>query len=183
MTQRAPATTTTTTNGTTSQRGAKASNLIDGRFRGRCTGVVDYTVGYSSGGVEQVGLVFAIVEGEHTGRRFQKYWTVDNPQAIERLKRSLESCGWDGEDLNELKGIDSRDVELVVEVEEYDGKRRSRLAFVNGLVQATMKTPMVGEQRTSFLKSLTEAMKSAPGGRSSAGGQWDDESPEAHRAR
>lgn len=80
-----------------------------------------------------------IAEGEHKGSfvRWTGYFTENTE---ERTIQALLYCGWQGDDLNEfsdgqLHGLDSNEVDVVVEIEEYkkDGetKHAPRVAWIN----------------------------------------------------
>ncbi len=83
---------------------------------------------------------FQIIGGENAGGRVR--WTgYFTENTNERSIQSLQICGWRGEDLSEfadgnLHGLDSNEVEIVVELETYtndngDEKTRPRVAWVN----------------------------------------------------
>lgn len=163
-----------------------ATAPVEGRFRGCSTGPNDFTIGRTSDGVTQVGLVWEIVDGDHEGRRFPKYFTVDDADGVERLKKALRASGWDGvSSLTELKGLGSCFCELVIDTEEWpvaSGKVRSRLAFVNPLTQAIMKAPIEGKDRAKEIAKLDGLLRGngvAPSSSKSSPG--DDLPPEAYR--
>jgi hypothetical protein len=91
--------------------------------------------------------------GENDGARVR--WTsYFSEKTYERTVQSLETCGWTGEDISvfsdgKLHGLDKNEVEIVVELEEYEtpqGEKRTspRVAWVNRLgylnVDAAMST-------------------------------------------
>ncbi len=49
----------------------------------------------------------------------------------EMIKKTLTTCGWDGVDPEELAGLGSRVVELVVEEREYNGKLYPNVKWIN----------------------------------------------------
>ena len=78
----------------------------------------------------QVAVEFEIVDGEDAGEfiTWYGYFTDDTePRPLE----SLRACGWQGDDVSDLKGMGSRKVSLVVEDELYEGKTHSRVRWVN----------------------------------------------------
>lgn len=79
---------------------------------------------------DQVAVEFEILEGEDAGEFITWYgYFTDDTEA--RTIDSLRNCGWQGDDLTELKGMGSRKVQLVIEDETYEGKVHSRVRWVN----------------------------------------------------
>ena len=80
--------------------------------------------------LEQIAVEFEILEGEDAGEfiTWYGYFTADTEQ---RTLESLRACGWQGDDLAELKGMGSRKVSLVIEDETFEGKTHSRVRWVN----------------------------------------------------
>lgn len=81
-----------------------------------------------------------ITDGENKGGRAR--WTgYFSENTNERTIQSLQICGWQGDDVSEfadggLHGLDANDVEIVVELEEYEneeGEKRTspRVAWIN----------------------------------------------------
>ena len=68
----------------------------------------------------------------------------------ERTLQSLRYCGWDGSDLTDMSGIDSNDVELVIEHETYEGKTRARVQWVNKIGGIGLKSKMAPDKAAAF---------------------------------
>lgn len=94
-----------------------------GKYRAKACEVM---LGKSSGkGTPFVGVMFEVTQGDLTGTRVKwEGWLTD--KTAERVFESLQHCGWHGDDLSQfaggnLHGLDTNEVELVVEMEEYNG--------------------------------------------------------------
>lgn len=75
-------------------------------------------------GTPFVGVMFTVTGGEYAGQKVKwEGWLTE--RTAERTIESLQHCGWTGDDLSELtkglQGLDQNEVELVVEMEPYDG--------------------------------------------------------------
>jgi hypothetical protein len=100
----------------------------DGKFRAKAR---DVMVGES--GVKHtpyVGVLFEVLdEGENKGERIEwKGWLGD--KSAERTIESLRHCGWQGDDIGsfatgKMDGLDTNEVELVVEMKPYEGTNES----------------------------------------------------------
>lgn len=72
-----------------------------------------------------IQIMFRVTEGEYADEtvRFDGWFTE---KTAERIIESLNYCGWTGDDLAQfsdggLHGLDTNDVELVIEMEDYHG--------------------------------------------------------------
>lgn len=115
--------------------------LKAGNYKARATKALLSQVGANK--TPAIQVVFQIQdEGPHQGEtiRWDGWLTTDKAQ--ERTIESLEYCGWTGDDLSvfaredaPLQGLDLNDVEIVVELEEYekDGEKKTaaKVAWVN----------------------------------------------------
>lgn len=92
---------------------------------------VDAALGTTSKGGEQVAIQFQILEGEAEGQHIT-YYGYFTEKTLERTLESLEYCGWEGDDLSNLAGIDRNEVYIVVEHEpDQEGQVRARVRWVN----------------------------------------------------
>ncbi len=63
-------------------------------------------------------------------------------KTMERTLKSLKLMGWTGTDpFTDLRGIGSRDVQIVIRHEEYEGKVRAAVAFVNSIRKKPVAPP------------------------------------------
>jgi hypothetical protein len=90
-------------------------------------------------GTPFVGVIFVVTDGDQKGQRLRwEGYLTDN--TAERTIESLQHCGWRGDDISvfakgDLDGLDANEVDLVVEMEEYekDGelKEAPKVQWVN----------------------------------------------------
>ncbi len=113
--------------------------ITAGTYKARVQG--ECVLGTSkSKGTPFIEFYLTILDGENKGGRAR--WTgYFTENTNERSIQSLQTCGWAGDDLSEfgdgaLHGLDSNEVEIVVELEEYEnaeGERKvsPRVAWIN----------------------------------------------------
>jgi hypothetical protein len=75
-------------------------------------------------GTPFVGIYFKVTEGEFAGQLIKwEGWLTE--KTAERVIESLQHCGWRGDDMSELprnpNGLTDNEVEIVVEMEPYNG--------------------------------------------------------------
>jgi hypothetical protein len=127
------------------------SRIPNGTYRGKA--IPDsHRLGRSKNkGTEQSEVEFELTQEGFTGTRITwvGYYTE---RTEDRTLESLRHAGWTGDDLaaSPLPGLGSTEVDLVIENEEYDGKTRSKVAFVNKPGGIAMGVPMDDVQRRSF---------------------------------
>jgi hypothetical protein len=108
---------------------------------------------------EYISIVFRIQPGQpHEGMRVEwKGWFTDKSTA--RTLESLQLCGWDGADLENLGQLE-REVEIVVKHESDDyGEVTEKVAWVNEIGRQVGGRPMSKGQ----LRQLAERVKSGKG--------------------
>lgn len=72
------------------------------------------------------------------------------PRTIE----SLRHMGWQGADLDVLEGLDANEVSLVIGTEEYEGKWRNRVRWVNASAGLFLKNAMDPVAKKSFAAAM-----------------------------
>ncbi len=84
-------------------------------------------------GTPQVLISFRIADGSDADGQTVQWTGFLTDKAMERTLESLHTCGFTGSSFRDmLAQTPSREpVEIVVQTEEYDGKQRSRVAFIN----------------------------------------------------
>lgn len=150
--------------------------ITNGRYRGKLCGIV--VLGTSSQKKTPFIEVYGeITQGVNAGGRAR--WTgYFGPNSSERTVEALQAAGWEGEDLGEfadgeLHGLDKNEVELVIEIEEYEVtnedesvEKRSapRIQFINSLLRSpNLQNAMPKEDAASFgdkMRGLVLKMKS-----------------------
>ena len=93
---------------------------------------VDLQFGKAKSGTEQIGVTFEILEGPHS-RELITWIGFLTDNAWERTMRALAVCGWPkGKSLDQLGLEDLQSlVHIVVEEEEYQGKTKFKVVWVN----------------------------------------------------
>ena len=117
-------------------------------------------LGYTQGGKEQVAVQFVIPD---TNERITWYGYFGEKSA-DRTLEALMHAGWDGDDVSELKGLGSKDVELVIEEDTFDGKTKMKVQWVNKPGGGGMKKVMAKAEAMSFaerMKARAMAIKQA----------------------
>ena len=85
----------------------------------------------SKNGSEQYAIGFEIVSGDEAGQTITWYGSFANEMAFEITMKGIRAAGGVGTDLNALEFPDTP-VEIVVAHEEYNGKIRDKVRFING---------------------------------------------------
>jgi len=139
-------------------------NLIQqGVWRSHARG---YALGNTSKGNPQVGVDFELLEGPDAGRHITWYGYFTDA-TFDRTVESLRLCGWIGDDLDNLQGIDTNDVMLVIEHEpDQDGVIRARVRWVNAIGGVAMANRFDADAARSFaqrMKGRVMALKQGGG--------------------
>lgn len=116
------------------------------RYRARA---IEGDYGKAGTGTEQVAILFDLENGE----RLTWYGFLSD-KSIDRTLEALKACGV--QDLETLAGLGSQEVEVEVEDDEWDGKPRRRVAFVNALGSGAirMKEKLPEGARKAFAASM-----------------------------
>lgn len=107
-------------------------------------------------GEAKTGTVCVGVEFEFTGSDGQNHrlpwYGYFTEKTEERTIESLRFCGWTGNDLADLSEIGQRDVKvsIVVENEEYEGKTRPKVQWVNRSGGLNLSNPLDETKRKAF---------------------------------
>lgn len=116
-----------------------------------------------SNGNECIAVRFEFVGGPHEGKSIQ-WFGYFTPKTEDRTLESLRHAGWVGADMAALDGLGTTEVELAIADEEYDGKVRSKVQWVNRASRVTIKDQLDGNALQSFAarmrgKALASAQK------------------------
>ena len=117
-----------------------------GRYKARA---FDAELTQTRTGKEQIAVHFRISEGAHQGEMIAWYGYTNTPASAKRTFEALRACGWAGQDLSNLEGLDSQEVELVLAQEEYEGRRRIQVRWVNSLARRGGR-PMTEAEKKAF---------------------------------
>jgi hypothetical protein len=129
--------------------------IPEGTYRARA---VEGALGRTSKGTEQVALQFTVVDGEQKGHSITWYGYFSE-KTLERTLESLEYCGWEGDDLSDLTGIDRNEVSIVVEHEQDEqGQVRARIRWINSGGGIAMKERMDEGDAKAFAQRMRGAV-------------------------
>ncbi len=138
--------------------------IAAGRFRARPT---DGDWGFSNNGNEFVQVTFKILEGADEGKHVSwwGYFTKEGNSA--KSVEALRYCGctFPDDDITNLEGLGSEEVSIVIEHEEWDGKVRARVKWVNSLTGPTVTNQFSDNDRQSFkqrMKGLVVSQRNKP---------------------
>ena len=133
-------------------------NIAPGTYTAK---VASFDWGTTPKGNEQLALTFN-VEG-HGKITAYLYWTKDS--VIDRSFESLRYCGWTGDDLTKLDLADlQKPVEIVVENEEWEGKTRTKVAWINDPNRAVaVANRMTEDALKKFAARMKSKVKPMPG--------------------
>ena len=156
------------------------STIQPGYYKARAiAGSAQY--GTTNNGNDQIILD---VDVPDLGRSLQVFLTFTDASAtysIEKLRR----CGWVGDDVRDLSGIDANEIEVSVSFETYQGKERMKVDIANGGGKFTLEKPMDSSSKDRFaarMKSLAKATAAAPGAKpGSTGGDPGDRDAKGDR--
>ncbi len=84
----------------------------------------------SLNGTPRIAVEFEVTEGSETGAHiWSDHWMTEKCQ--ERTAETMLVCGWTGVDFDNLPGLGSVPVEIVVKEDSYNGITSPRVKFVN----------------------------------------------------
>lgn len=124
--------------------------IENGKYKARG---VKGELGLTSTGKEQVGVELALTGDGYVGTSLTWYGYFTDA-ALPFTIKTLRTLGWQGSDLADLSGIDANEVELVVENEEYEGKNRTRVKFINAIGGLSMKEPLPADRAKAFAAAM-----------------------------
>jgi len=124
-----------------------------GRYRARA---VTWGLGTAATRREQVAVEFELTDDEWRGQRITWYGFFGNDPGrgtktpTQITVEALRACGWQGDDISELDGLDANEVELVIEPETFRGETRSKVKYVNRPSGLGLRAPMTHDQARAF---------------------------------
>lgn len=102
----------------------------------------------------QVGIEFELLgDAALSGRRISYYGSFSDA-AMEFTLRALRTCGWRGDDVSSLIGITDNEVSLVIDQEEWEGKTRNKVKWVNPLGGLAMKAELAEDEAKKFAAKM-----------------------------
>jgi len=130
-----------------------------------------WQIGTSGTGKHRVEVLFGTSEGELTWYGYFTEATMD------RTIESLRHCGWEGDDLEHMEGLDANEVVLVVAEEEYEGKWYTKVQWVN---RQGITSEALGEKE---LRAFAAEMKSHIRAFDAANGKRQPAKPEKKKKK
>lgn len=119
-------------------------------------GSQQYAVNQKNGN-EQIAIDVHVPELERDFTTFLHFSDAAAPYAVERLR----ACGWKGDDLSDLSGIDSNDVEVQIKYEVFEGKERMKVDIVTGGGgRVKLENQMDEKQKRAFAARMKSFLKS-----------------------
>lgn len=128
-----------------------------GTYRARAT---EAQLGETSKGAEQVAIGFQVLTPGFESYRLAYYGTFGE-KALPITVKALRACGWQGIDLADLAGIDTNEVNLVVEHEEYpvgSGSWTAKVKWVNDGNGGMLKNVLDPQAAKSFAQRMRGAI-------------------------
>jgi hypothetical protein len=138
---------------------------------------IEWKLGVTKGGKEQIGVLFQVADGQTIV--WYGYFT---DLTTERTLESLEYMGWDGVDITDPKGLDTNEVQLVIEHEPPNdqGKVFAKVQWVNRIGGGlAMKEELVGGALQNFKQRMAGAVMAR---RQAAGKPVNARKPAAQRS-
>jgi len=117
-------------------------------------------LGFTNEGNEQVAIEFELLDEAYAGQRITWHGSFSEKKGeakftpLEHTIKSLRACGWTGDDLSDLTGIDANEVQLTIEHSEYKGKVSAKVRWVNKLGGLALKTPLSETQKKAFAAKM-----------------------------
>jgi len=131
----------------------------------RATGPEGVQFGMSSTSNLQIAITFKFTnpEDEYFGHVITWMGSFAPGKASEITLEAMENCGWSGDDVMNMTGIDSNEVELVI-IEEYNeekGRAFDKVKFVNraGANRFAFQRPVEGSALASQAKTLNQSIR------------------------
>jgi hypothetical protein len=119
---------------------------------------IDWGLGETANGKEQVAVQFEILTPD-ADIHYIAWHGYFSDKTYERTIESLRICGWTGVDLTDLTGVNANEVSLVIEDDEWEGKVRPKVKWINRLSSLALRAPMSGDKLKSFAASMRDKIK------------------------
>lgn len=130
------------------------SQIPNGTYRAKALEWVLAEIGEKN--TPAVSIEFGFLDPE-LGKITWDGWLTE--KAADRTIESLRYCGWQGEDLSDLHGLDANEVDLVIEAEEYEGRTYPKVKWVNRAGGLSHKTPLTGDKARFFAQMMKDRIR------------------------
>lgn len=119
--------------------------LQPGRYRARA---VEGALGETKTGKPQVAVRFELLDLAGEQITWHGYFTE---KTTDTTLRALRTCGWRGDMLDDLSGIESNEVSLVLEIQPDDqGQPRPQVRWVNAAGGLALHSPLSADAARTF---------------------------------
>ncbi len=132
-----------------------------GTYRAKATNA---QLAFTDGGKEQVAVEFEITSPGQCFGEMITWYGYFTDKTTERTIKGLRTCGWQGSDLSDLRGVSDNEVSIVIDEEEYQGKSRFKVQWVNALGGGGPKKPMTDTEARAFAARMKGAVLNASQG-------------------
>lgn len=112
--------------------------------------VVGAAFGYSNSGNEQIGVKFETKQGDIM------WYGYFSPAAMPYTLERLKTCGLPDNNLIKADEMVGTEVDIIVEHEEYDGKTRLKVQWINPIGGGGMRNPMDSDSLAEFARRIKE---------------------------
>lgn len=136
-----------------------------GKYKARpiCWGLSE-----SKQGSEQFQIEFEIQDPNVApSDRVWSWWGKFSSEKAEEISfKAMKACGWNGTDLEHVELDPTRDVELVIESETYEGKTRMRVQWVNAIGGGGIQYALPSDRARKFaerMKARAEKFQASAG--------------------
>jgi hypothetical protein len=124
------------------------ANIAAGIYKGRAiAGSEQY--GVTKGGHDQIVLDLDIQVSDGEVWRLSTFLVFSDAAATYSIDR-LRACGWTGDDVTNLAGIDRNEVDVEIAYEMYDGKDRLRVQIMTGGGRVTIQNKLDDSKKRAF---------------------------------
>lgn len=139
--------------------------ISPGRFRAKAT-----TTGFTKTKKDkpQFAIEFELLDGDDAGKHITWFGGFEG-KGFEYSTKAMRACGWDGETDPEEASF-QKEVILVIEHEEYEGKTNARVKYINSLDDAgpnagalIEKRKMEGREKDDFKRAFMAQWKASGG--------------------
>lgn len=139
--------------------------IAQGVYKGRVIAeAVQY--GNTKNGHDQIVLDLSLTELGERVSTFLVFSDASAPYSIERLR----ACGWQGDDLTNLAGIDANEVDVEVKYETWEGELKMRVQILANGGRIVLQQTMNDQAKRAFAaKFRGVAAQARPAGQSSGG--------------
>jgi len=149
-----------------------------GKYRAKAR---EWAWGMSSNNNPQLAISFELLD--HPGESITAYRSFTD-EAFDYSLDALRTCGWKGDDFDDLTGLDRNEVVLVLENETYEGETKLKVKYINSTGGLALKTVMEPSQVKGFAAKMRDKIRAAdakagrlPGQKPAAGETWEGRPP------